>query len=88
MSTIYFSNLDIPPIKDTRVNSGKLSQLDYIKFLLASKILNRSLSANAQSALTAYIRRNWPEHEEAIQLEAKQAGLSVEEFITKLLSEP
>jgi len=87
MNSIDFSSIQIPPAKDTRVNSGKLSQLDYVKFLLASKIMNRSLSANAQSALTAYVRRNWPEYEQAIIVEANQSGMSVEDFIIKLLSE-
>lgn len=87
MNSIDFTSIQLPPVKDTRINSGKLSQLDYVKFLLASKIMNRSLSTNAQSALTAYVRRNWADYEQALIVEANQAGISVEDFIVKLLSE-
>lgn len=86
-TTIDWTQVTLPEIKDTRIWIGKLSQLDYAKFLVASKIMNRSLSANGQSAITAYVRKNWPEHEEALIVEAIQKGLTPEEYVSKLLSE-
>jgi len=87
MPTIDWSQVKVPEVKDTRIWVGKLSQLDYAKFLVASKIMNRSLSANGQSALTAYVRKNWAEHEEILIVEAIQKGLTPEEYLTKILSE-
>jgi hypothetical protein len=87
MTSVDWDKVKIPEVRDTRVFSGKLSQLDYAKILIGSKIMNRSLSANAQSALTNYVRRNWADHEQAVIVEAKQKGLSPEEYISELLSE-
>lgn len=86
MESIDWSKVVIPKDKDTRVFSGKLSQLDYAKIVIGSNILNRSLSANAQSALTAYVRRNWVDHEQALIVEARQKGISPEELANQILS--
>ena len=86
MDSIDWSKVEISEVKDTRVFSGKLSQLDYAKMVIASSVLNRSLSANAQSALTAYIRRNWADHEQALIVEARQKGLTPEELVNQILN--
>jgi hypothetical protein len=86
MDSIDWSKVEIARVKDTRIFSGKLSQLDYAKMVVASSILNRSLSANAQSALTAYIRRNWGEHEQALIVEARQRGITPEQLVNEILN--
>jgi hypothetical protein len=87
MSTIDWSVVRIPEIRDARVLSGKLSQLDYAKLLIGSKLMNRSLAGNAQSALTVYVRKNWVEHEKLLIVEANQHGLTPEQYIEKLLGD-
>lgn len=86
MDSIDWSKVEIPTVKDTRVFSGKLSQLDYAKMVIGSAILNRSLSANAQSALTNYVRRNWSDHEQALIIEARQKGITPEELVNQILN--
>lgn len=80
-----FSKIDIPESKTPRLYSSPLSQLDYAKILVISKLIKKSQSAIAQTAILTYLNRNWEKHLKRLCVEAKQKGITPEEYFEELL---
>lgn len=89
MAEVDWSKVTVPPkvLNDPRIFTSRMAELDYLKFVIASKLMERSLGNNAASALTAYVARHWERHLEALTFEAQKKGLSTEAYISQLLGE-
>lgn len=85
MSDLDYSNLKLPPVRDTRVFSGKLSDLDYAKLKVMSKLNNEGLAGFSKTALSDYVSNNWENYLNELRVKATQENLTAEEYFTKLL---
>lgn len=83
-SQLDYSQLQLPDYQNTRVNSAPLSPLDFAKFKVGCKLKRRSMSSNAQQALTAYVLRWWADDEQRLVVEANRLGISPEELFNRL----
>lgn len=79
-----WSKIKLPSPKNPRPQVGELSDLDYWKLVVASKLLRKSIAAMLQTAIYTYLSRNWEEHEKRLQIEANKEGLTPEEMFVKL----
>jgi hypothetical protein len=75
-----WEKIDLPDPKERSPKSGKLSNLDYYKLLVASRIIRKSIMATIQTAILTYLGRNWSDHEDRLKLEAKQRGMTPEQL--------
>lgn len=88
MNDLDYSKIQIDPVKQPRIYTADLGQLDFAKLRAISKLINKSGASIAQTALYTYLARNWPEHYNRLLIEAKQHNLSPEEYFEKLVNEP
>ena len=75
-----WDKIDLPDPKERSPKSGKLSNLDYYKLLVASRIIRKSVMQTIQTAILTYLNRNWKDHEDRIIMEAKQRGITPEQL--------
>jgi hypothetical protein len=78
---------NVPVLKDTRMSTAPLTQIDYYfekVFCAASK---RSMAADIQSLITEQLRSYKQVRCEAIAFLAKQHGLSFEEAFIRLATD-
>jgi|GEM_PF-6720618 len=71
-----------------KINVGSVDLSDFDKdwFLVASKLMERSLRANLASVTSFYIRRNISAFKELLAYKAKKHGISEDECFQLLLS--
>jgi len=81
---VNWSKVVLPKPKNARPQVGELSDLDYWKLVVASKLVKKSLAAMLQTAVYTYCSRNWEEHEKRLILEANKEGITPEEMFVKL----
>ena len=81
------AKINLPEIKSTKIQIQKLGKLDYAKLLVACALIEKSVSQTGQTAIYTYLSRNWPQHEERLQVEANSRGISLEEAFIELLNE-
>lgn len=86
-SGLDYSRLQLPEYQNTRVNSAPLSPLDFAKFKVGCKLKRRSMSGNAQQALTAYVLRWWADDEQRLLVEANRLGITPEELFNRLAAD-
>lgn len=86
-SQLNYLEIKIPNYKVTRINSAPLSSLDFARFKVGCKLKRRSLSSNAQSALTMYILRCWEEDEKRLIVEANRLEITPEELFNRLAND-
>jgi len=79
-----WSKVDLPEPKDRLPKSGKLSNLDYYRLVVGSKIIRKSLMATIQTAVITYLDRNWDKHEDRLKMEATQRGITIEQLFEGL----
>lgn len=84
VSSLRSENISKKRPKNTTIKSAELSQLDWKKFKVMSKLAKRSIASNAQSALTSYVRKFWHEYEQILIYEASQQSVSPEELFNQL----
>jgi hypothetical protein len=82
-----WSKVTLPSPKNPRPQVGELSDLDYWKLLVASKLVRKSIAAMLQTATYTYLSRNWEEHEKRLTIEANKQGISPEEMFVRLASQ-
>ncbi|NET13487.1 MAG: hypothetical protein F6K08_11825 [Okeania sp. SIO1H6] len=78
---------NLPPMENTRIISGPLSQYDYYFEKAFVNAANRSLAGDAQSLLTAQLRQHFEERCKTIYFLAKQHSLSFEEAFVRLATD-
>ncbi|WP_375495316.1 hypothetical protein [uncultured Nostoc sp.] len=74
----------LPKIDDTRIQTAKLSDMDFWVLKAAAAVKKRGVAADSASLLSASIRRLTPEWCELIAFQAAQEGISFEEMFVKL----
>ena len=77
----------LPPVENTRIISGPLSQYDYYFEKAFASAANRSLAGDVQSLLTAQLRRHFEARCKTIYFMAAQYGLSFEEAFVRLATD-
>jgi hypothetical protein len=82
-----YTKIDIPEYPKPRIFSAELAQLDFAKLRVMGKLKKKSQGALAQTALYTYIIRNWPEDCKRLCVEAKQKGVTPEEYFQQLLND-
>jgi hypothetical protein len=74
----------LPKMEDTRVQTSKVSDLDYWILKAAAKAKGRSMAMDSASLLSASIRRLSPEWCDLIAFAAAQEGKTFEEKFVEL----
>jgi len=74
----------LPKIDDTRIQTAKLSDMDYWMLKAAAAVKKRGVAADSASLLSASVRRLTPEWCEMIAFQAAQEGISFEEMFIRL----
>lgn len=74
----------LPKIDDTRIQTAKLSDMDYWMLKAAAAAKKRGVAADSASLLSASARRLAPEWCELIAFQAAQEGVSFEEMFVRL----
>lgn len=77
----------LPKVDDTRIQTGKLADMDFWMLKAAARVKKRGIAADAVSLLSASIRRLSNEWCELIAFQAAQEGLSFEDMFIKLCTE-
>ena len=77
---------NVPVLKDTRISTAPLTQMDYYLEKVYCSVSNRSMASDIQSLITAQIRRHRQARCEAIAFLAKQHGLTFEEAFIKIVN--
>ena len=75
---------NVPVLKDTRISTAPLTQMDYYLEKVYCSVSNRSMASDIQSLITAQIRRHKQARCEAIAFLAKQHGLTFEEAFIRI----
>lgn len=71
---------ELPPARDTRIQSAPLAQRDWYFEKVWCTVANRSIAQDSQSLITAQLRRHADARLETIAFEASQRGMSFEDF--------
>lgn len=74
----------LPPVPDTRVQTGRLSVRDWWMLKAASVALGKSISSNSQHLVGEQVQRYQDEWLENISFLAAQDGVSIEEKFVQL----
>ncbi|OYE02783.1 hypothetical protein [Nostoc sp. 'Peltigera membranacea cyanobiont' 232] len=74
----------LPKIDDTRIQTAKLSDMDYWMLKAAAAVKKRGVAADSASLLSASVRRLTSEWCELIAFQAAQEGISFEEMFIRL----
>jgi hypothetical protein len=82
-----WNKVTLPSPKNPRPQVGELSDLDYWKLVVASKLIRKSIAAMLQTAVLTYLARNWEEHEKRLTVEANKEGITSEEMFVKIAQE-
>lgn len=77
----------LPKIDDTRIQTAKLSDMDFWMLRAAARVKKRGMAADSASLLSASIRRLSPEWCELIAFQAAQENLTFEQMFIKLCTE-
>ena len=75
---------NVPVLKDTRMSTAPLTQMDYYLEKVYCSVASRSMASDIQSLVTAQIRRHKDARCEAIAFLAKQHGLTFEEAFIRI----
>lgn len=75
---------NVPVLKDTRMSTAPLTQMDYYLEKVYCSVSNRSMASDIQSLVTAQIRRHKQARYEAIAFQASQYGLTFEEAFIRI----
>jgi hypothetical protein len=82
-----YNQINIPEYQKPRIYTAELGQLDFAKLKVMGKLKKKSQGAIAQTALYTYICKNWPDDFKRLCVEAKQKGISPEEYFEQLLND-
>ncbi len=74
----------LPKLDDTRIQTAKLSDMDYWMLKAAAAAKKRGVAADTASLLSASVRRLSSEWCELIAFQAAQEGISFEDMFVKL----
>ena len=75
---------NVPVLKDTRMSTAPLAQIEYYLEKVYCSVSNRSMASDIQSLVTAQIRRHKQARCEAIAFIASQYGLTFEEAFIRI----
>ena len=78
---------NVPVLKDTRMSTAPLTQMDYYLEKVYCSVSNRSMASDIQSLITAQIRRHKQARYEAIAFLASQYGLTFEELFIRIAND-
>ncbi|HEY9737567.1 MAG TPA: hypothetical protein V6D06_14835 [Trichocoleus sp.] len=73
-----------PSRTQARPPVGELSDLDWAKLFVASKLIHKSVASVLQTAVVTYLNRNWGNHLERLHIIANREKISIEEAFEKI----
>jgi len=82
-----WSRVRIPQIKSKRLQTTKLADLDYCKFIVAALLIEKSQSQSLQTAVYTYLKNTWAQHEERLIFDAAQQNITPEELFERMINE-
>lgn len=85
MKDIDFKKLNFDP-KHTRLQGSAVSKLDYFKIQVCAHVFNRTAAAQVASWVSKALDTDYPHALSKVIEEANAEGLTVEEYLNKILS--
>ncbi|MBD2261397.1 hypothetical protein [Pseudanabaena sp. FACHB-2040] len=76
-----------PSKAQSRPSIGELSDLDWAKLMVVSKLIHKSIASVLQTAVITYLNRNWHNHLERLHIVANRENISIEEAFEKIVKE-